>query len=87
MPNDRLHSDPQKRRAFRLDGRAGRGACSELERAVTQSELAAHLGTMREVVAKLLRRMVADRLIQTGRGTIRVARREALARLLGTVAG
>ncbi len=49
---------------------------------MTQSELAAHLGTTREVVAKLLRRMVADRLIQTGRGTIRVARREVLARLL-----
>jgi CRP/FNR family transcriptional regulator len=60
---------------------------SDGELRMTQSELAAHLGTTREVVAKLLRKMVADGVIQTGRGTIRVARREALARLLGTVAG
>lgn len=50
---------------------------------MTQSELAAHLGTTREVVAKLLRKLVADRLVQTGRGTIRVVQREALARVMG----
>lgn len=50
---------------------------------MTQSELAAHLGTTREVVAKLLRKLVADRIVRTGRGIIEVAQRDALARLGG----
>lgn len=54
---------------------------------MTQSELAAHLGTTREVVAKLLRKLVADGVIQTGRATIRVGKRDALARLLKSPAG
>lgn len=54
---------------------------------MTQSELAAHLGTTREVVAKLLRKLVADKIIRTGRATLRVDAREALARLAGPQGG
>ncbi|MCK9199881.1 MAG: Crp/Fnr family transcriptional regulator [Gallionella sp.] len=54
---------------------------------MTQSELAAHLGTTREVVAKLLRKLVADGVIQTGRATIRVGKRDALAGLLKSPTG
>ncbi|MBU0621603.1 MAG: Crp/Fnr family transcriptional regulator [Gammaproteobacteria bacterium] len=47
---------------------------------MTQSELASHLGSTREVVAKLLRRMVADKVIRTLRGVIVVEHPEALAK-------
>jgi CRP/FNR family transcriptional regulator len=50
---------------------------------MTQSELAAHLGTTREVIAKLLRKMVADKSVKTLRGSIVVERPEVLARLAG----
>jgi len=50
---------------------------------MTQSELAAHLGTTREVIAKLLRRMVADKAVKTLRGAIVVEQAEQLARLAG----
>jgi CRP/FNR family transcriptional regulator len=50
---------------------------------MTQSELAAHLGTTREVIAKLLRKMVADKSVRTLRGAIVVERPEVLARLAG----
>jgi CRP/FNR family transcriptional regulator len=52
---------------------------------MTQSELAAHLGTTREVIAKLLRKMVADRSVRTLRGAIVVERPEVLARAAGKV--
>ncbi len=50
---------------------------------MTQSELASHLGTTREVIAKLLRKMVADKSVKTLRGSIVVERPEVLARLAG----
>lgn len=50
---------------------------------MTQSELAAHLGTTREVIAKLLRRMVAEKCVRTMRGGVVVERPEELARLAG----
>jgi CRP/FNR family transcriptional regulator len=37
---------------------------------ITQSELAAHLGTTREVVARVLRRFVIAKYVETGRGKI-----------------
>jgi CRP/FNR family transcriptional regulator len=52
---------------------------------MTQGELAAHLGTTREVIAKLLRRMVAEQWVRTMRGGIVVERPEALAKLAGPV--
>jgi CRP/FNR family transcriptional regulator len=50
---------------------------------MTQSELAAHLGTTREVIAKLLRKMVAEKCVRTMRGAIVVERPEVLAQLAG----
>jgi CRP/FNR family transcriptional regulator len=49
---------------------------------MTQSELAAHLGTTREVIAKLLRKMAEAKCIRTMRGAIVVEKPEALARLI-----
>lgn len=48
---------------------------------MTQSELAAHLGSTREVIAKLLRRLVADGVIRTLRGAIVVEQPKVLSRL------
>ena len=47
---------------------------------MTQSELAAHLGTTREVIAKLLRKMVAEKSVKTMRGAILIEQPELLAR-------
>ena len=48
---------------------------------MTQSELASHLGTTREVIAKLLRKLVAAKAVKTMRGTIVIEKPDALARL------
>lgn len=48
---------------------------------MTQTELAAHLGTTREVVAKLLRKMVASKSVKTLRGSIVIENPELLAKL------
>lgn len=45
----------------------------------TQREIAAHIGTTREVVARLLGQLAADGLIATGRGQVRVLDARALA--------
>ena len=47
---------------------------------MTQNELAAHLGTTREVIAKLLRKMVAEKSVKTMRGAILIEQPELLAR-------
>jgi CRP/FNR family transcriptional regulator len=54
---------------------------------MTQSELAAHLGTTREVIAKLLRKMVAAKSIRTLRGAIVVEKPDVLAKLAGLRGG
>jgi len=48
---------------------------------MTQSELAAHLGTTREVVAKLLRKMVAEKSVKTQRGAIVIVNPDMLAKI------
>lgn len=48
---------------------------------MTQDELAAHLGSTREVIAKLLRKLVADKTLKTMRGKIKVEQPDALARI------
>jgi CRP/FNR family transcriptional regulator len=48
---------------------------------MTQSELAAHLGTTREVIAKLLRKMVAEKSIKTLRGSIVIEKMDVLAKM------
>jgi DNA-binding transcriptional regulator LsrR (DeoR family) len=47
---------------------------------MTQSELAAHLGTTREVIAKLLRKMVEEKSVKTLRGSIVIESLDVLAR-------
>jgi CRP/FNR family transcriptional regulator len=49
---------------------------------ITQSELAAHLGTTREVIARTLRRFVLADYIETSRGKILIKQPEKLAQLL-----
>jgi CRP/FNR family transcriptional regulator len=49
----------------------------------SQERLAAHLGTAREVVSRVLRSLVARKLVVTARGRIRIVDRAALARLAG----
>jgi CRP/FNR family transcriptional regulator len=48
---------------------------------MTQSELAAHLGTTREVIAKLLRKMVATKSVKTLRGSIVIEDQDRLEKL------
>jgi CRP/FNR family transcriptional regulator, anaerobic regulatory protein len=57
-----------------------RGA-ADGELRMTQSELASHLGTTREVIAKLLRKLVTDKAVKTMRGSIVIEKPELLARL------
>jgi CRP/FNR family transcriptional regulator len=47
----------------------------------TQQEIAGHIGTTREVVARLTSRLAARGLIATGRGAVTLLRRSALAEL------
>jgi CRP/FNR family transcriptional regulator len=56
------------------------------ELAMTQQQLAQHLGTTREVVARLMRELVGQGLVETGRGLIRVRDSDGLARLIGVPA-
>ena len=48
----------------------------------TQQALAGHLGTTREVIARLMRGFVAERLVTTGRGRVKIEDAQALARLV-----
>ena len=52
---------------------------------MTQQEIAAELGTAREVVSRLLKQFAADGLVQIERKSIVVAAPERLARLAGGV--
>lgn len=54
-------------------------ACGEL--AMTQQQMADHLGTTREVVARLLRDLVAAGLVETRRGGVVIRDNSALAAL------
>lgn len=45
----------------------------------TQAEIAGHLGTTREVVARLMGRLTAQGWVDTGRGEVRLLNRERLA--------
>lgn len=52
---------------------------------MTQQEIAAELGTAREVVSRLLKQFAADGLVQIERKSIVVAAPKRLARLAGGV--
>ena len=49
---------------------------------LTQQQVAGHIGTTREVVARLMQDLVAAQLVRTGRGEIRIADLFGLRRLL-----
>lgn len=49
---------------------------------MTQQQLAGHIGTTREVVARLMQELVAARLVRTGRGEISIADLFGLRRVL-----
>ena len=48
---------------------------------VTQAGIAVELGTVREVVYRALRSLSAQKLVQTGRGRVRIVDGARLARL------
>jgi len=58
-------------------------ASSQGEIPMTQEQIAHHLGTTREVIARLLRGMVAAHLLKTRRGCILIQDRSGLSKLLG----
>jgi CRP/FNR family transcriptional regulator, anaerobic regulatory protein len=45
---------------------------------MTQADIAGHLGTTREVVARLMGRLAAQHLVDTGRGEVRLLNRDGL---------
>jgi CRP/FNR family transcriptional regulator len=49
---------------------------------MTQQEMACHLGTTREVVAKIMRELVARRLVETRRGLTIIKNVEGLTNLM-----
>jgi CRP/FNR family transcriptional regulator len=53
---------------------------------MTQQELASHLGTTREVIARLMQGFVARGLVATRRGTVAIADAAALADMVRPVA-
>lgn len=74
--------------AYKLDQRLANlllvHASSAGELAMTQQKMADHLGTTREVVARLLGDFVARGYVQTRRGAVRIKNADALAALLST---
>jgi CRP/FNR family transcriptional regulator len=58
-------------------------ASSEGVLQMTQQQVAGHIGTTREVVARLMAELVAQRLVKTARGEIRIVDLFGLRRLLG----
>ena len=49
-----------------------------LERKITHERIAAHLGTAREVVTRMLRYFQSEGLVSLSRGTVRIADRQGL---------
>ena len=50
---------------------------------ITHEKIAAHLGTAREVITRILRYFQSEGLVVLSRGTIRLANRRALEELAG----
>lgn len=82
----RLMEELEEVHAYKLDQRLANlllthaSAAGELP--MTQQQMAAHLGTTREVVARLLREFVAQGYVETGRGVTRVKDADGLAKLI-----
>lgn len=86
----RLMEELEEVHAYRLDQRLANlllvhsSAAGEL--AMTQQRMAAHLGTSREVVARLMRDFVANGYVETGRGVTRIKDADGLAALIAASA-
>jgi CRP/FNR family transcriptional regulator len=70
----RLMAELEEVHSYRLDRRLAsflvRHASSDGNVRMTQQEIASHLGTTREVVARLLGRLASDGLVRTGRSRV-----------------
>lgn len=82
----RLMEELEEVHAYKLDQRLANllliHASAAGEVPMTQQQIAAHLGTTREVVARLMREFVAQGHVETGRGVTRIVNAEALAKLI-----
>jgi len=86
----RLMAELEEVHAYKLDQRLANlllihaSAAGELP--MTQQQMAAHLGTTREVVARLMRDFVARGYVETGRGVTRIKDANGLAGLIAASA-
>ena len=82
----RLMSEMEQRQAWSLKQRLVNfllnAATSDASVALTQQQISNHLGTTREVVARLLGELSATSLLTTGRGKIKLENTRALSQLL-----
>jgi CRP/FNR family transcriptional regulator len=60
-------------------------ASADGELRMTQQQMAQHLGTTREVVARLMRELVVARYVETGRGVTLIRDAKGLAELIARV--
>jgi CRP/FNR family transcriptional regulator len=84
----RLMDELEEVHAYKLDQRLANllliHASAAGELAMTQQQMADHLGTTREVVARLMRDFVAQGYVETGRGVTRIKDADGLAGLIAT---
>ena len=84
----RLMDELEEVHAYKLDQRLANllliHASAAGELAMTQQQMADHLGTTREVVARLMRDLVAHGYVETGRGVTRIKNADGLAGLIAT---
>jgi CRP/FNR family transcriptional regulator len=82
----RLMTELEEIHAYKLDQRLANlllvHASAEGELRMTQQQMAQHLGTTREVVARLMREFVAAGYVETGRGVTMVRDAKGLAGLI-----
>lgn len=82
----RLMSELELIHSYKLEKRLANflllSASTERSLLMTQSEIAAHLGTTREVVARALRHFVSSDYVETSRGKITIKQPTELARLI-----
>jgi CRP/FNR family transcriptional regulator len=75
---NRLMTELESVHAYNLEKRLASflllSASSDGTLTMTQSEIAAHLGTTREVIARMLGRFVKAGQVETGRGRIKILR-------------
>lgn len=82
----RLMTELEEIHAYRLEQRLANlllvHASADGEVRMTQQQMAAHLGTTREVIARLVRDFVAKGYVETGRGLVKVRDADGLAGLI-----